>query len=103
MMSFLEFFRRSRKKSASVARDRLQIIVARERASTSGEIDYLPELQRELLAVVAKFERIDMEQVSVNVDNAGDCDVLELNIVLPDSVVQRDRGHQLRVATPLPS
>ena len=101
MMSFLEFFRRSRKRSASVARDRLQIIVARERASVSGATDYLPELQRELLAVIAKFERIDMDLVSVNVDNAGDCEVLELNIVLPDS---ESHGEQrLRLASALPS
>lgn len=98
MMSFMEFFKRSRKASASVAKDRLQIIVARERASISGETSYLPALQRELLAVVSKYERIDMDQVSVAVESAGDCDVLELNIVLPDAVVSRGvQSRELRV------
>ncbi len=84
-MSLLEFFRRSRTRTASVAKERLQIIVARERAATRGGApDYLPKLQQELLAVIAKYERIDLEQVSVTLDKAGDCEVLELNIVLPE-------------------
>ncbi len=85
-MAFLDFFRRSRQTSASVAKDRLQIIVARERASTRGGApDYLPQLQQELLQVIAKYESIDIEKVSVSLENAGDCDVLELNIALPDA------------------
>ena len=99
MMSFLEFFRRSRKNSATVARDRLQIIVARERACISGETSYLPQLQRDLLAVVSKYERIDMDQVSVVVESAGDCDVLELNITLPDAAAaQPPHARELRAS-----
>ena len=71
-MAFLDYFRRSRKTTASVAKDRLQIIVARERASTRGA-DYLPQLQQELLQVIAKYELIDIEKVSVTVENSGDC------------------------------
>ena len=83
-MAFLDYFRRSRPTSASVAKDRLQIIVARERAGTRGGIDYLPQLQQELLQVIAKYESIDIEAVSVNLEKAGNCDVLELNITLPE-------------------
>ena len=67
-----------------MAKDRLQIIVARERGASSGGADYLHELQQELLAVVAKYERLDLDQVTVRVDNRDDVDVLELNVVLPD-------------------
>jgi cell division topological specificity factor len=81
-MGFLDYFKRSAK-SASVAKDRLQIIVARERTQTrQAAIDYLPQLQQELLQVIAKYELIDLGQVSVNVDKNDGCDVLELNIVL---------------------
>jgi cell division topological specificity factor len=83
-MSLLDFFRRPQK-SASIAKDRLQIIVARERAQTRVAADYLSKLQQELLQVIAKYEKIDLEQVTVNVDRSGGCDVLELNIVLGDS------------------
>ncbi|HXU71135.1 MAG TPA: cell division topological specificity factor MinE [Polyangia bacterium] len=80
-MGFLDYFKRS--KSATVAKDRLQIIVARERTQTrTNAIDYLPQLQQELLQVIAKYELIDLGQVSVNVDKSGGCEVLELNVVL---------------------
>ena len=82
-MGFLDYFKRQQK-SASVAKDRLQIIVARERTLTRDAPDYLPQLQQELLQVIAKYELIDLGQVSVNVDRSGGCEVLELNIVLAD-------------------
>ncbi len=83
-MAFLDYFRRHRNSSATIARNRLQVIVARERATTRGAPDYLPQLQQELLQVLAKYEKIDLQQVSVNVDRQGDCDVLELNIILAE-------------------
>jgi cell division topological specificity factor len=88
-MAFLDYFRRS-PKTASLAKQRLSVIVARERSSARGAPDYLPQLQQELLAVLAKYEHIDLEHVSVNLDREGDCDVLELNIVLPEN--QRPSG-----------
>jgi cell division topological specificity factor len=81
--SLLDYFRRS-PKTASLAKERLSVIVARERASTRGGPDYLPQLQQELLAVLAKYETIDLENVSVKLDRNGDYEVLELNIILPD-------------------
>ncbi len=84
-MRLLDFFRRQ-EKTASIAKDRLQIIVARERAATRIVPDYLTKLQQELLQVIAKYEKIDLGQVTVNVDRSGGCEVLELNIVLgPES------------------
>jgi cell division topological specificity factor len=35
--------------------------------------------------VIAKYEKIDLQQVTVNVDRSGGCEVLELNIVLGDT------------------
>jgi cell division topological specificity factor len=80
-MGFLDYFKRE-KKSAAIAKDRLQIIVARERTVTRDAPDYLPQLQQELLQVIAKYELIDIGQVSVNIDKSGGCEVLELNVVL---------------------
>jgi len=82
-MAFLSYFRRTTK-TASLAKDRLSVIVARERATTRGGPDYLPQLQQELLAVLAKYENIDLQHVSVNLDKSGSFEVLELNIVLQD-------------------
>ena len=83
-MGFLDYFK-TKPKSASLAKDRLSIIVARERAGAKSGQDYLPQLQQELLQVLAKYEHIDLDQVSVSVDRHGDTEVLELNIVLNDT------------------
>ena len=83
-MAFFDYFRRA-PKSASLAKDRLSIIVARERATTRGASDYLPQLQQELLAVIARYEKIDLGNVTVNLDKNGECEVLELNIVIPEA------------------
>jgi cell division topological specificity factor len=82
-MKFLEYFRRT-PKSASLAKDRLSIIVAREHTGGRKAPDYLPQLQQELLAVLARYETIDLANVTVNVERNGDTEVLELNVVLPD-------------------
>lgn len=84
-MSFLSYFRSQRKKTASLAKERLQIIVARERLQCSGGPDYLPMLQDELLAVVRKYVQVDRNAVRMQLDQEGDCEVLELNITLPDN------------------
>src|SRR3954468_11364516 len=81
-MSFFDYFRRSQK-TASLAKDRLSIIVARERATTRGAPDYLPQLQQELLAVIARYEKIDLQEVGVRIDSSGGCEVLGINIVPP--------------------
>ena len=80
-MGFLDYFRRA-PKSAAIAKDRLSIIVSRERTQVRTGKDYLPQLQQELLQVIAKYESIDLEQVHVHVERQNNCDVLELNIVL---------------------
>ena len=84
-MSFFDYFRK-RPKSATLAKDRLSIIVARERAGSSrtGAADYLPQLQQELLAVIARYEKIDLSNVVVSLDRHGGSEVLELNITLPE-------------------
>lgn len=83
-MSILDFLK-SRKKSptASMAKERLQIIVAHERGQRE-EPDYLPALQKELVEVIRKYVNIDQDQVQVALENQGSCSILELNITLPD-------------------
>ncbi|PWV60508.1 cell division topological specificity factor MinE [Plasticicumulans acidivorans] len=89
-MGFFDYFRANRKKqnSAAVAKERLQIIVAHERGSGRRRSpDYLPALKRELLEVVRKYVQVEQDQIKVHLDRDGDCEVLELNILLPDDEV----------------
>ena len=83
-MNLFDFFRgRQKQTSASVAKERLQIIVAHERGQRS-EPDYLPALQKELVEVIRKYVNIDSDQVHVALEDQGSCSILELNITLPD-------------------
>ena len=100
-MAIFDFiFRKKNSETASLAKDRLQIIVARERASTGerGAPSYLPKLQQELLEVIAKYEKLDLDQVSVNLDRRGDAEVLEINIVLPEDANAKGMPARPRMA-----
>ncbi|MEG3792232.1 cell division topological specificity factor MinE [Lysobacter sp. CCNWLW3] len=73
----------AKKQTASVAKDRLRIIVAHERAGRGGP-EYLPMLQRELLEVIRKYVNVDVESVKVDLVKEGEHDVLDISVALPD-------------------
>jgi len=89
-MTLLNYLLGRRKKTATVAKERLQIILAREHADRDGP-DYLPDLKKDILEVVAKYVTIDMDRIQVNLDKDGDIDILELNIILPDKQPQQQK------------
>jgi cell division topological specificity factor len=85
-MSIFSYLRKNNQ-SASVAKERLQIIISHERAQRSTP-DYLPKLQEEILAVISKYVPIDPSQVMVNLDRQNDNSaVLELNITMPEEAL----------------
>ena len=85
MASFLSFFLGEKKKTANVAKERLQIILSHERSGrTSYEPDYLPALQRDLIAVIAKYIKINPDDIKLNLERQDNLDVLEVKIELPD-------------------
>ena len=81
-MSLFDFLK-PKKNTASVATERLRIIVAQERSSR-GAPDYLPLLQRELLEVIRKYVSVDVDAVKVEMAKDGDHDVLDISVALPD-------------------
>ncbi|MDR3429132.1 MULTISPECIES: cell division topological specificity factor MinE [Silvimonas] len=82
-MSILSYFFGEKKKTANVARERLQIILAHERAGRDAP-DYLPQLQKELIAVISKYVAINPDDIKVQLEKKDDFEVLEVNIVLPE-------------------
>lgn len=68
--------------SASIARDRLQIVLSHQRTE-GGDADFLSKLRHELMAVLSKYVAVDQEQISVQLQRHDHCSVLELNITLP--------------------
>ncbi len=91
-MKLLDYFRRDTSpQSASIAKDRLQIVVAHQRAARN-QPDFLADMQQEIIAVIQKYVNIDKDQVSVQMDSVDDCSVLELNVTLPPDGASAGRG-----------
>lgn len=82
-MSFLSFLLGNRKTSASVAKDRLQLILINERGNRDGAPDFLPQLQKELVEVISKYVKIDPQDIQVNLDRQDALEVLEVKIEMP--------------------
>jgi cell division topological specificity factor len=84
-VALLDYFRTSKKKSASLAKERLQIIVAHQRSQRNTP-DYLPQMKKDILEVIRKYVEIDVDQVSVQLEQKDDAlSVLELNVTLPEA------------------
>jgi cell division topological specificity factor len=79
----LHYFQRPTQKSASVAKERLQIIIAHERHEKKRP-DYLALMQKELLAVIAKYVAVNQEDIRIDLERKEGCSILELNITLPE-------------------
>ena len=82
-MGILDFLKRKPEATATVARERLRIIVAQER-STRGAPDYLPMMRNELLEVIKKYVHVDIEAISINLERDSGHEVLELSVALPE-------------------
>jgi cell division topological specificity factor len=85
-MSLFNFFQK--RPSATVARDRLQILLAHERA-LSGRPDLAAVLQKEILAVIARHIPIDQDKVVVRLDRGAQVSTLEIDIEMPEEVLAR--------------
>ena len=81
-MGLFDYFLASRN-TASVAKQRLQILVAHERADRCRSF-HLPLLQRDILEVIQRYVDVDRQDVNVQVDRDGDCEILALSVVLPE-------------------
>ena len=85
-MSFLSRLLGEKKPTATVAKERLQIILAHERSGRGGaRPNYLPDLQRELVAVISKYVSIKPDDIKVNLERQDHLDVLEVKIELPEA------------------
>lgn len=73
------------KRTAQTAKERLLVVVARERDERSGHPDFLPALQKDLLEVISRYVAIRPEDIKLKVDKQDDYEMLEVNIVLPEN------------------
>jgi cell division topological specificity factor len=78
-MSILRLFTRSR--SAPAARERLQVLLAHERASAGSDLAAI--LREEILAVIAKHVELDGDRVTVKLDRDENVSILEIDVEIP--------------------
>ncbi|NEN76106.1 cell division topological specificity factor MinE [Pelistega sp. NLN82] len=78
-MSFFSFFLGEKKKSNAVAKERLKLILVRDR-ETDDTPDFLPKLQQELIDVISKYIKINADDIKVNLDRQDSLEVLEVKI-----------------------
>lgn len=78
-MSIFQLFRKQR--SAPMARERLQVLLAHERASAGS--DLVSMLREEILAVIAKHVQLDNDKVQVKMDRDEHVSILEIDVEIP--------------------
>jgi len=86
-MKLLDLLFPERRNTAAVARDRLKIVLAHERASRAAP-DFLPALQKELLDVVGRYIEIRDDMLRVNLARSGEASLLEINVELDGAVIK---------------
>jgi cell division topological specificity factor len=75
----------SRRGSAPVARERLQILLSHERGFRNGKSDLLSVLREEILAVVQKHIQVEPDNVQIKMDRGESVSLLEIDIEIPNS------------------
>ncbi len=88
-MSILDIIFGRKKTTAVVAKERLQIILAHERAvdefnQESETPSWLPQLQQELVEVIAKYIKVYKDYLKVNLEKRNNMELLEINVTLPE-------------------
>jgi cell division topological specificity factor len=76
-----------RRNTAAIARDRLKIVLAHERASRDAP-DFLPALQKDLLDVVGRYIELRDDMLRVNVGRSGETSLLEINVELDGAKIK---------------
>ncbi|MFT4048061.1 MAG: cell division topological specificity factor MinE [Solimonas sp.] len=84
-MDWLKHFRSEPKNTASLAKERLKVVVAHQRDGRANGPVYLPKLREEILLVVRKYVQVPDDAVNIQVQREDGLEVLEMNITLPEA------------------
>ena len=87
-MSLFRFF--SKTQSAPAARERLQVLLAHERASTGGS-DLVAKLRDEIVRVVSRHMHIEQDKVSASFKNGV------LTVTLPKSPAAQQKVKRIAI------
>jgi cell division topological specificity factor len=101
-MRLLDLLFPERRNSAVIAKDRLKIVLAHERASRDAP-EFLPALQKDLLDVVGRYVEICDDTLRVNVGKSADTSLLEINVEIDRSRVKPVNNGAAARPRPLPT
>ena len=93
-MGLLNLFFSPHRHSAAIAKERLKIVLAHERAGSQAP-DFLPRLQKELIDVVGRYVEIRDDMIRVTLGKTGETSSLEINIEI--------EGAKAKVASAVPA
>ena len=80
-MSFLDWFKKTEKSSANIARERLQIIIAHQSENTQ----LIKKLEGDIIQVMSKyFPNINENLVNIQLDRNKDHSLLQLDLTIPE-------------------
>ena len=77
-MSFFANIFGKKESSASVARDRLKLVLAHERASNA--LPYMEDMKAEIMEVIKKYTKV--KDIHISSQSNQNIDVLEMEIIL---------------------
>ena len=100
-MRLLDLLFPERRNSAVIAKDRLKIVLAHERASRDAP-EFLPALQKDLLEVVGRYVEIRDDTLRVNVGKSSDTSLLEINVEIDRSMFKPVKNAPVR-PRPIPT
>lgn len=73
-----------KKKTANLAKERLQIIISHERTNNTAP-DFLPRLKKELIAVIGKYVALQEDQINIQMRRQDNHSTIEMNFVMPEA------------------
>lgn len=91
-MALFDIFNKKKPPTANTAKERLLIVIEHSRSGAKRP-ELLNQMRQEILTVVNKYMKINIDDIDTNISNKGDVEVLEVNILLPDNVDTKKLQH----------
>ncbi|GAA4410644.1 cell division topological specificity factor MinE [Quisquiliibacterium transsilvanicum] len=84
-MSILDLILRRQPKTASLAKERLQVIIARE-GSRSANPELIQQIKQAVIEAVSRYVKVAPEDIAIDLDSDRDMEVLSVSVTLADTV-----------------
>lgn len=79
----------SKGSSAKVAKERLQILIAKDGGNGILSDDILRKIEYEILEIVKKYIKVSEDNIDIKVEHENGMDILGLNITLNDEAPKK--------------